>query len=229
MRLKLHGMIPSATPLRRSDHGACAAKAIRQCSCWTWCMTLQHCTVGLSKSRQQTPILLLHLQLCCSCMQLLALCTLTSLWNIVPAWQDTGSLMCTCACKHNCKDAQSLSACVHVQVYKRTFWTESFVQWSPHGSFLATLHRQGVAIWGGASFSRIHRYMHPGVRPDPILHPACILFHCKPGSEPPDFDDKMMGICCLLWILHVGAGENPQAHTGLTIWAASSIAECVLS
>ncbi|KAK9801869.1 hypothetical protein WJX73_004633 [Symbiochloris irregularis] len=50
------------------------------------------------------------------------------------------------------------------EVYKRTFWTESFVQWSPHGSFLATLHRQGVAIWGGSSFNRIHRYSHPGVR-----------------------------------------------------------------
>ena len=50
-----------------------------------------------------------------------------------------------------------------LQVYSRTFWTESFVQWSPHGSFLATLHRQGVAIWGGSSFARIHRYSHPGV------------------------------------------------------------------
>ena len=49
------------------------------------------------------------------------------------------------------------------QVYQRTFCTESFVQWSPHGSYLATLHRQGVAIWGGSSFARMHRYSHPGV------------------------------------------------------------------
>ena len=50
------------------------------------------------------------------------------------------------------------------EVYKRSFWTESFVQWSPHGSYLATMHRQGIALWGGPSFSRLHRFSHPNVR-----------------------------------------------------------------
>eukprot|EP00884_Botryococcus_braunii_P018580 jgi/Botrbrau1/5405/Bobra.182_1s0009.1 len=50
------------------------------------------------------------------------------------------------------------------EVYKRSFWTESFVQWSPKGSYLVTMHRQGVAIWGGSSFVRIHRFNHPNVR-----------------------------------------------------------------
>ena len=49
-------------------------------------------------------------------------------------------------------------------MYKRSFWTESFVQWSPHGSYLATMHRQGIALWGGPSFSRLHRFSHPNVR-----------------------------------------------------------------
>ncbi|KAA3460979.1 eukaryotic translation initiation factor 3 subunit B-like [Gossypium australe] len=31
-------------------------------------------------------------------------------------------------------------------VYKRTYWTESFVQWSPLGTYLATVHRQGAAV-----------------------------------------------------------------------------------
>ncbi|KAI7757974.1 hypothetical protein M8C21_018695 [Ambrosia artemisiifolia] len=31
-------------------------------------------------------------------------------------------------------------------VYKRPFWTESFVQWSPLGTYLATVHRQGAAV-----------------------------------------------------------------------------------
>lgn len=58
-------------------------------------------------------------------------------------------------------DAQRAQA---EEVYKRSFWTESFVVWSPHGSYLATVHRQGVAIWGGPSFSRLHRFSHPNVR-----------------------------------------------------------------
>ena len=47
----------------------------------------------------------------------------------------------------------------HVQ-----FWTESFVQWSPMGTYLATIHRQGAAVWGGAAtFNRLMRYAHPQV------------------------------------------------------------------
>ena len=56
-----------------------------------------------------------------------------------------------------------------VQVYSREFWTGSYVQWSPHGSYLATMHQQGVAVWGTGAFSRIHRYAHPMVS----NHAAC--------------------------------------------------------
>uniref|UniRef100_A0A5B6Z9D4 Putative eukaryotic translation initiation factor 3 subunit B-like n=1 Tax=Davidia involucrata TaxID=16924 RepID=A0A5B6Z9D4_DAVIN len=50
-------------------------------------------------------------------------------------------------------------------VYKRSFWTESFVQWSPLGTYLATVHRQGAAVWGGAtSFNRLMRYAHAQVK-----------------------------------------------------------------
>ncbi|OIT24790.1 eukaryotic translation initiation factor 3 subunit b [Nicotiana attenuata] len=48
-------------------------------------------------------------------------------------------------------------------VYKRS--TESFVQWSPPETYLATVHRQGAAIWGGATtFNRLMRYAHPHVK-----------------------------------------------------------------
>jgi translation initiation factor 3 subunit B len=50
------------------------------------------------------------------------------------------------------------------QVYSRNNWTESFIQWSPHGNLLATMHRQGVAVWGGPSFIRLQRFSHPNVR-----------------------------------------------------------------
>lgn len=55
------------------------------------------------------------------------------------------------------------------QVFAREFWTESFVQWSSHGYFLATMHRQGAALWGWPGgrhtpFQRVTRFSHPGVR-----------------------------------------------------------------
>jgi translation initiation factor 3 subunit B len=43
-------------------------------------------------------------------------------------------------------------------------WTESYVQWSPLGTFLTTFHRQGIALWGGASWERFMRFAHPGAR-----------------------------------------------------------------
>ncbi|CAL9067771.1 eukaryotic translation initiation factor 3 subunit B-like [Musa acuminata AAA Group] len=50
-------------------------------------------------------------------------------------------------------------------VHQRQYWTESFVQWSPLGTYLATVHRQGAAVWGGATtFNRLMRFAHPQVR-----------------------------------------------------------------
>lgn len=46
------------------------------------------------------------------------------------------------------------------EAYRRQNWTETFVQWSPMGNMLATMHRQGVAVWGGPSFSRLMKYSH---------------------------------------------------------------------
>lgn len=50
------------------------------------------------------------------------------------------------------------------EAHKRTRWTESYVQWSPQGMYLATFHLQGIALWGGPTWERIMRYPHPGVR-----------------------------------------------------------------
>ena len=50
------------------------------------------------------------------------------------------------------------------KAYARSFWSDAFVLWSPRGTFLATVHRQGIAVWGGESFARIQRYAHPGVQ-----------------------------------------------------------------
>jgi len=49
------------------------------------------------------------------------------------------------------------------QVIERDHWTESFVQWSPKGTYLTSMHAQGVQLWGGQNWSRQKRFMHPGV------------------------------------------------------------------
>lgn len=48
-------------------------------------------------------------------------------------------------------------------IVDRQHWTESFVQWSPKGTYLTSIHAQGVQLWGGPSWSRQKRFAHPGV------------------------------------------------------------------
>lgn len=45
----------------------------------------------------------------------------------------------------------------------RMGWTESFVQWSPQGTYLTSVHGQGVQLWGGPTWKRIMRFAHPFV------------------------------------------------------------------
>lgn len=77
-------------------------------------------------------------------------------------------------------DAHDQYAVIHsggklVSVYKNTpfeaqlltarpDWTETYVRWSPMGTYLATLHSQGVALWGGDDYKRIAKFAHPGVQ-----------------------------------------------------------------
>lgn len=48
-------------------------------------------------------------------------------------------------------------------IVDRQFWTDTFVQWSPLGTYLVSVHAQGVQLWGGASWSRQRRFGHPFV------------------------------------------------------------------
>ncbi|KAJ2441591.1 Translation initiation factor 3 subunit b, partial [Coemansia sp. RSA 2424] len=50
------------------------------------------------------------------------------------------------------------------EIITRNNWTETHVQWSPLGSYMCTFHRQGLALWGGASMKKLMRFVHLGVR-----------------------------------------------------------------
>lgn len=58
-------------------------------------------------------------------------------------------------------------------VVDRMHWTESHVQWSPLGTYLATMHARGVQLWGGPSWTRQTRFPHP----------MCNLIDFSPGEK----------------------------------------------
>jgi translation initiation factor 3 subunit B len=45
----------------------------------------------------------------------------------------------------------------------RLNWSEFIFKWSPSGTYLASFHSQGVALWGGEKFVKIQKIQHPGV------------------------------------------------------------------
>jgi len=43
-------------------------------------------------------------------------------------------------------------------------WCELYVNWSPQGTYLATFHHPGIALWGGKGFNKLMRFSHSGVQ-----------------------------------------------------------------
>ncbi|XP_076459430.1 eukaryotic translation initiation factor 3 subunit B-like [Babylonia areolata] len=50
------------------------------------------------------------------------------------------------------------------KVEERHRWTETYVRWSPQGTYLATFHQKGIALWAGEKFVQFQRFSHPGVQ-----------------------------------------------------------------
>jgi len=49
------------------------------------------------------------------------------------------------------------------EVQTRKNWTETYVKWSPLGTYLATFHGKGIALWGGEGFKALQKLPHAGV------------------------------------------------------------------
>lgn len=49
-------------------------------------------------------------------------------------------------------------------VYKKKNWAESFVSWSPKGTYLVTFHSKGVMLWGGETWQTLGKLSHNGVK-----------------------------------------------------------------
>ena len=49
-------------------------------------------------------------------------------------------------------------------VVDRSHWTQLFVQWSPKGTYLTSVHPQGIQLWGGPTFSKQKQFPHPFVQ-----------------------------------------------------------------
>ncbi|TEA41315.1 hypothetical protein DBR06_SOUSAS9810138 [Sousa chinensis] len=80
-----------------------------------------------------------------------------------------------------------------VSIEERARWTETYVRWSPKGTYLATFHQRGIALWGGEKFKQIQRFSHQGDDPQAIIIWDILTgqkkrgFHCESSAHWPIF------------------------------------------
>merc|ERR1719369_1457146 len=51
-----------------------------------------------------------------------------------------------------------------IEIQSRDRWTETYCKWSPLGTYLATFHARGIALWGGEDFHQVSKFSHQGVQ-----------------------------------------------------------------
>uniref|UniRef100_A0A915J7W6 RRM domain-containing protein n=1 Tax=Romanomermis culicivorax TaxID=13658 RepID=A0A915J7W6_ROMCU len=92
-------------------------------------------------------------------------------------------------------------------------WSDSFVRWSPFGTYIATVHKQGVALRGGENFEQIMRFMHMGVQY--LDFSPCenfIITYAPPKSKYTDVPDAIK-----IWTVRTGELKRSFSAAGETI------------
>ncbi|KAG5520058.1 hypothetical protein PMAC_001134 [Pneumocystis sp. 'macacae'] len=99
-------------------------------------------------------------------------------------------------------------------IINRINWTETYVQWSPLGTYLASFHRPGIQLWGGESWGKIARFPHPSVKL--IDFSPCEKYLVTWSNDPipsyPEghpgkltFESEDEGKCIIIWDIKTGA------------------------
>jgi translation initiation factor 3 subunit B len=87
-------------------------------------------------------------------------------------------------------------------VVKRDYWSDAYVAWSPQGSYLATMHNEGVAVWGGPNWTKVARFPHPGVKL--IDFSPCEKYLVTASPQFQDNDNVNDPQCIIIWNVRTG-------------------------
>jgi len=87
----------------------------------------------------------------------------------------------------------------------RNKWTETRFQWSPKGTYLATFHDKGIALWAGPQFKQFMRFSHQGVQLIDFSPSERYLVTCNPARA--GVDDQALVIWC------VRSGQSKRSFT----------------
>ncbi len=97
-------------------------------------------------------------------------------------------------------------------------WTERSLKWSPQGTYLATLHPQGVLLWGGSGFRELFRFKHPSVE-SIAFSPCerwCMTWNGIQDNEAPDR-------ALIVWDLRTGTELRAFKQVNLAVGANDAV------
>lgn len=98
-------------------------------------------------------------------------------------------------------------------IEERQNWTHTYVKWSPLGTFLATFHKQGVALWGGPNFLQYMKYMHFGVQFIDFSPCEKYLVTYSPQHDSNNEQKRL-----IIWDIRTGVEKRVFAPEGPAVW-----------
>lgn len=90
-------------------------------------------------------------------------------------------------------------------------WTDTYVKWSPLGTYLATFHKQGVALWGGPNFVQQMKFLQRGVECIDFSPNERYLVTYSPRAEA---SDKRL----VMWDILTGQEKRSFSPEGPNVW-----------
>ncbi|CAG9824642.1 unnamed protein product [Phaedon cochleariae] len=99
-------------------------------------------------------------------------------------------------------------------VEQRSQWTQTYIKWSPLGTYLSTFHKMGIALWAGHNYAQYKKFAHPGVQF--IDYSPCekYLVTYSPQGDPHNPDQKRI----IIWDIRTGLEKRSFNPEGPTAW-----------
>jgi len=101
-----------------------------------------------------------------------------------------------------------------VEVQTRPRWTETYCKWSPLGTYLATFHSRGIALWGGEDFHQISKFGHQGVQYIEFSPCEQYLVTFSPTADPKSEEP----IAVVVWDARTGVKKRAFHSEQPPVW-----------
>ncbi|KAL1494447.1 hypothetical protein ABEB36_010045 [Hypothenemus hampei] len=99
-------------------------------------------------------------------------------------------------------------------VEERSNWTQTYIKWSPLGTFLATFHKLGIALWAGPSFTQYKKFTHAYVQFIDFSPCEKYLVTYSPQGDPQNPDQKRI----IIWDIRSGLEKRSFNPEGPSAW-----------